>query len=555
MVESKSVRVLFLGGEEGQDWDSLKDYLEATRTLRVEFRRTSRTPEDFSPYGVILLAEPGRLSDKEQENLSSYVKQGGSCLGFVLPSGSPLPPLFGVQVGPASPLLELRVRMAHPDHPMARRLPPEFFLKSRFQSLEPRDGDSEPILNTDWQYRRVPVAVCRKIGAGRIGSITLTPLRDDFFHQLIHRFILHLAGLPEPSPQGVAILGYGPLGSMGSLHALAVQELPGLDLLAFCDYSRDRLLKCREDFPQCRAYSSAKDLGKDPEVNLVIIATPPNTHASLATQLLRVGKHVVCEKPLCLTAEEAEQMIQAAAESGQVLSCYQNRRWDVDFLGIRQALQEGLVGDPFYLETFVGDFQHPCSYWHSHRPISGDALFDWGAHHVDWILNLFPGPTARVMGTLQKRVWSDVTNADQVRAQIFFADGKEAEFLYSDVAALRKPKWYILGTEGAITGDWWDSSVLERDPISYYREYQIPVTETTPSLVLRRRHSSGSMAVQQLALPPAPRRFPFHSNLADHLLTGEPLAVTARSAARVVAVLQAATRSAQGGGNPEALCV
>jgi predicted dehydrogenase len=555
MVDSKSIRVLFLAGEKGQPWDSLKDYLEATRTLGVTFRRTPRIPIDFRSFGVILLAEPGLLSDEEQENLSAYVTEGGSCLGFVDPSCSRLPLLFGAQVGPASPVLELRVKTAHPDHPMARRLPPEFFLKSRFQPLEPQDGHSEPILITDWQYRQVPVAVCRKTGAGRIGSITLTPVRENFFHQLIHRFILHLAGFPEASPQGVAILGYGPLGSMGSLHAQAVQESPGLNLLAFCDYSPERLLKCREDFPQCRAYATAKDLGKDPEVKLVIIATPPNTHASLATQLLRDGKHVVCEKPLCLTAEEAEQMIQAAEEHGRVLSCYQNRRWDADFLAIRQALQEGRVGDPFYLETFVGDFQHPCSYWHSHRPISGGALFDWGAHHVDWILNLFPGPTARVMGTLHKRVWSDATNADQVRAQIFFADGKEAEFLYSAVAALRKPKWYILGTEGAITGDWQDLSVWERDPITYYREHRIPVTETTPSLVLRHRHSSGSMTFQQLALPPALHRFPFHSNLTDHLLTGEPLAVTARSAARVVAVLEAATRSAQSGGNPEVLCV
>jgi predicted dehydrogenase len=173
---------------------------------------------------------------------------------------------------------------------------------------------------------------------------------------------------------------------------------------------------------------------------------------------------------------------------------------------------------------------------------------------MDWILNLFPGPTASVIGSLHKRVWHDVTNADQVRAQIRFTDGKEAEFLYSDVAALRKPKWYLLGTEGAILSQWIEAQVRELDPVTCLKEEQIPVTEVPPLLMLRRRHRSGSMMEQQLPLP-KPRRFPFHVNLADHLQTGEPLAVTPQSAARVIAVLEAATRSAERGGIPEALHV
>ncbi|NWF53444.1 MAG: hypothetical protein HXY45_01465 [Syntrophaceae bacterium] len=94
----------------------------------------------------------------------------------------------------------------------------------------------------------------------------------------------------------------------------------------------------------------------------------------------------------------------------------------------------------------------------------------------------------------------------------------------------------------------------EVDPVTFIREKQIPVTETVPLLRLRRRHHSGSMVEQQLAIP-RPLRFPFHVNLADHLLTGEPLAVSPQSAARVIAVLEAATRSAERGGVPEVLCV
>ena len=247
-------------------------------------------------------------------------------------------------------------------------------------------------------------------------------------------------------------------------------------------------------------------------------------------------------------------MIRVAEENGRVLTCHQNRRWDVDYLAIRQAVSDGLIGDPFYLETFVGGFSHPCDYWHSHYPISGGTLYDWGAHYIDWILNLFPGPTVSVIGTSHKRVWHDVTNADQVRAQIRFAQGQEAEFLHSDVAALGKPKWYLLGTEGAIVGHWNEVTLREPDPISYFTEQQVPATETVPLLSLYQRHPSGNAVARQLSLPER-RPHAFHLGLADHLLTGEPLAVTADSAARVVAVLEAASRSAERGGAPEALCV
>ncbi|MDH4267589.1 MAG: Gfo/Idh/MocA family oxidoreductase, partial [Deltaproteobacteria bacterium] len=391
-------------------------------------------------------------------------------------------------------------------------------------------------------------------GKGRICFITLKAFGDPLLQQIIYRVVRHLADLREPPPLRVAVLGYGSLGSVGCLHGMAVEEVPGLNLRAFCDYTPERLLQCRDDFPGCRTYSTAEELGRDPEVAAVIIATPSNSCAKLAIQLLREGKHVVCEKPTCLTRAEAETMIQAAEDHDRVLTCYQNRRWDADYLAIRQALMEGLIGEPFYLETFVGDYRHPCHYWHSHRPISGDALYDWGAHYVDWILNLFPGLTASVIGTLHKRVWHDVTNADQVRAQIRFADGKEAEFLHSDMAALRKPKWYLLGTEGAIVSHWSEVQVRELDPVTCVREDQIPVTEIPPLLMMRRRHRSGSMVEQQLPLP-KPGRFPFHLNLADHLLTGEPLAVSTQSAARVIAVLEAATRSAERGGIPEVLRV
>jgi predicted dehydrogenase len=554
MTERTPVRVLFLTGEDGRFAEPLQDYLRNSRQIDLETRPTSRLAPDLDKFQVLMMDNHVSLSPAEQEHLTTYVRRGGGCLSFVGPSTAPLPPLLGARIGPPSSPMELRLGFSRPDHPISRRLPSEMYIYDCFQPLHPSDARSDPIVTTGWHYQQVALAFLREEGKGRICCTTLKAFEDPLLQQIIYRMVRHLADLQEPPPLGVAVLGYGPLGSVGWLHAMAVQEVPGLNLRAFCDYSPERLLQCREDFPGCRTYSKADEVGRDPEVAAVIIATPPNSHAKLTIQLLREGKHVVCEKPMCLTREEAETMIQAAEDHDRVLTCYQNRRWDGDYLAIRQALMEGLIGEPFYLETFVGDYRHPCHYWHSHRPISGGALYDWGAHYVDWILNLFPGPTASITGTRHKRVWHDVTNADQVRVQIHFIDGREAEFLHSDVAALRKPKWYLLGTEGAILSQWTEVRVRDLDPVTFFREEQIPVTETVPLLWLRRRQQSAGMVEQQLAIP-RPRRFPFHLNLADHLLTGEPLAVNPQSVARVIAVLEAATKSAERGGVPEVLRV
>jgi predicted dehydrogenase len=163
---------------------------------------------------------------------------------------------------------------------------------------------------------------------------------------------------------------------------------------------------------------------------------------------------------------------------------------------------------------------------------------------------LVPDRVTSVIGTRHKRVWHDVTNADQERIQVRFGGGQEAEFLHSDIAAFRKPKWYLLGTEGAIVGDWRDVSEYEIDPVVYFRRHDIPPTEMVPDLTLHRRHSSGQIVTQKLALPEREHHL-LYRNLADHLLTGEPIEAPLEQSVLVVAILEAAARSAAGGGSVE----
>jgi predicted dehydrogenase len=449
-------------------------------------------------------------------------------------------------MGPAA---ELRVLFENPSHPLAIRLPDAVYLKGRYHVLNKTADDTESILYADWQYSHRSVLTHRKVGEGNVACTSLQAYSDSVLQRILLRQMYQLAGRRMTSGTlGVGILGYAP--SVGRTHGLGAEMTPGLALRAVCDLNPVQLDRARSDFPQVRTYESAEAFADAADVDLVIVATPPDTHACLCLQMMSLGKHVVCEKPLALNCRETDDMQNMAAKKSVHLSCHQNRRWDPDYLAIKQSLADGYIGDLFYLESFVGGFHHPCGYWHSHAPISGGTSFDWGAHYLDWTVSLMPERVEAVVATRHKRVWQDVTNADQERIQLRFRGGKEAEFMHSDIAAARKPKWYLLGTNGAIVGHWQDVASHEYDPDHYYVRHDIPATEMVPDLTVFHRHHTGDIIRIKPAIPPR-NQYRFHSNLADHLLLGEPIAAPLGDSVKVVAVLEAATRSMANGGRME----
>jgi predicted dehydrogenase len=533
-----------------QDDPPVRPFLEFLRSIgHIQLEVTSRVPGDLGQYDVVVTGAH-ETETEGHARLQSYVEAGGGWLALAGPS-QPLPELFGAQPGSAEPCTELRLYFQDSSHPLAVRLGSTFYVRGPYCGLQIAADDIEVMLCADWRFRQSPVLVTRQVAKGRVACTSLQAHDQPTLQQILYRLLRHLAGQsPGDRTLAVGILGYSP--SVGQAHALGVESTPGLALRAVCDLDSQRLDQACEDFPDLSTHKSADALAGDKNVDLVIIATPPNSHADLALQMMRAGKHVVCEKPLALTSKDALAMARAADEQGVHLSCHQNRRWDVDYLAIKQAVQEGLIGELFYVETFVGGFDHPCGLWHSHDAISGGTAYDWGAHYLDWIVSLLPQPVLSVVGTAHKRVWHDVTNADQERIHIRFAGGQEADFLHSDIAAARKPKWYLLGTEGAIVGRWRDVTTYEIDPVVYFQEHEIPATEMVCDLTLHSRHRSGQIVTQSLALPRR-QHHAFYRNLADHLLTGEPLVAPLEESMRVVAILEAAALSAQRGGTVEVL--
>jgi predicted dehydrogenase len=514
----------------------------------VSITRTDELPQDMSRFHVIITAAD-RGGESTDPTITEFVRRGGGwfCLGHG--ANRAVPPAFGVRLTRVEPAGELRVMFADTDHPLARRMPASFYVPGPYQSLLPDADDSTVLMYADWHYRHMPVLTARKIDRGLVACTTLQCFDVSCFQQIAYRLLLYLAGGIRPRAAGTRSVGVGILGyaqSVGQLHGSGICTTDGLHLVAACDLNPERRAHAHTDFPDIRLYDSSTDMAGDPDVELVIVATAPNTHASLAVQMMSQGKHVVCEKPLALSRKETDTMLETSVQQKVHLSCHQNRRFDVDYRAIKRAITEGLIGDLFYMETFVGGFSHPCGYWHSHEPVSGGTAYDWGGHYLDWIVSLIPDHITSVTGTSQKRVWHDVTNADQERIHLRFAGGQEAEFMHSDIAAVRKPKWYLLGTKGAIISTWRDVSQYDIDPVLYFREEQIPATEMPPELHAYRYHNSGAIVCQSLAMPRR-EHFLFYRNLADQLLTGEPLAAPLSDSMKVVAILEAAQQSVRTG--------
>lgn len=504
---------------------------------------------------VVLAGEQADLLDTSLARLRDFAEAGGSVvlLNALGLEPGPLEELCGVAAAAPVATTEVNVRLAAPEHPLVRGLEPEFPLFQAIQPLAPLNGHTRTLAVTSLRFRDVPLVVERPLGQGRFVSLGFGTTADASGQAVALAILRRALRRRDAEPSGrtarVAVIGYGPLGGMGYRHGTALRAVPGLEFAVACDSSPERLAAAQQDFPGVRAASSAEQVAADPDVDVAIIATPPSSHASLARLFLEAGKHVVCEKPLAITTAETDGLIGLARERNLALTVHQNRRWDGDFLALQRLVRGGDLGDVFSMETFVGTWEHPCRHWHSEVTISGGAEYDWGSHYIDWILQLMDGDVAHVSATAHKRVWTDISNADQVRVRLAFGDGREAEFIHSDVAAIRRPKFYVQGTRGTVAG-WYAPLVSERiDPgLGYVRE-EAHHAEAPVPLTWARYLGARDGIVESTVPPVVPERFGFHRNLASVLAEDDgPLAVPADGVRRVIAVLEAAATSAREGG-------
>jgi predicted dehydrogenase len=262
---------------------------------------------------------------------------------------------------------------------------------------------------------------------------------------------------------GVGVIGLGRAG--WGMHRPELARTEGLKLVAGADLRPERAARLEAEVPGAKGYTDYHQLLADPAVALVAVATRSDTHAQVVIDALRAGKHVVAEKPFACSVAEADAIIAAAAHAPGRLFVRQNRRWDADWLAIKQLLAAGRLGALQMARLCRHGYQRRDD-WQTLKAYKGGLLNNWGPHIIDHALRLLDSPVVDL--------WSDLRNIaaagdaeDHLKIVLRGANGVVVDVEISGGFALGGPVWHIVGDQGALICDgntiqvrWYDRAAM-----------------------------------------------------------------------------------------------
>lgn len=195
----------------------------------------------------------------------------------------------------------------------------------------------------------------------------------------------------------IGIIGHG---FMGHEHEKMLTELDGYQVTAVADRDPKLLEDVKEGI---KRYTSASDLIRDPEVQVVLIAANNNQHHDLVIEAAHAGKDIICEKPVAMSLEELDDMVRVTDACGVKFTVHHQRRFDRDFRTMKEVLDQGTLGDVYTIKSSLYGFNGNMHDWHVYINEGGGMLYDWGVHLLDQILWMMPN--ARLTS-----VYADIRN-------------------------------------------------------------------------------------------------------------------------------------------------
>ena len=251
----------------------------------------------------------------------------------------------------------------------------------------------------------------------------------------------------------LGIIGFGGMAS-GYHYATTCREDVPFTTTAVFDLRESQRALAKEK--GLAVFDNLQDFLASHLFEMVLVATPNNMHCPMACAAMEAGYHVMVEKPVAMSSAEVETMIETSKRTGKLFTVHHNRRWDRDFLIVKQAFADGLVGKPFTIESRIhgnlrDDGQGGLHGWRAFEDHGGGMLLDWGVHMLDQLLFLIDEPLVSVSANILSHRGRPVD--DYSKVILTFASGLCAQMEVTTFTPLKLPRWYIVGEEGALTMD------------------------------------------------------------------------------------------------------
>lgn len=249
----------------------------------------------------------------------------------------------------------------------------------------------------------------------------------------------------------VAVVGYG---GMGSWHAEQVGSSDVTELCGIYDIKPERTAAAEQ--AGIYAYSSFEDILSDGNVDIIVCATSNDAHKDIVVRALEAGKNVVCEKPVSVSLSDFDEMCDAAKKAGKLFTVHQNRRWDGEFLAIKNIIDSGELGETINIESRVHGSRGIPGDWRQLKKYGGGMVLDWGVHLIDQMLILIPEKIKKLYCEL-----THITNAevdDGFHLMLTFESGKRATVEVSTYNFITLPRFYMQCTEGTAIIEGWNKN-------------------------------------------------------------------------------------------------
>ena len=327
----------------------------------------------------------------------------------------------------------------------------------------------------------------------------------------------------------VGLLGYGLAGSV--FHAPLIQSSPDMVLTSIGSRSFDN-----KSIPDGVKTGSFESVIKDPDIDLIVIATPNTSHFPLAVQAIAQGKHVVIDKPMVIRLAQAETLIDMAAAQGVLLSVFQNRRWDGGFLTAQKLLADNALGEISYAELHYDRFVPLVKKRWRENPIPGaGVLYDLGPHLIDQAYCLFGLPQALTATATHQR--KDAIVDDFFHLMLDYGP-KKVVLHASSLAFDHGPRITLFGDEGAFQQFGLDGQEDDLKAGKRPGDMGWGVTETVSAKLLS---ADGSESTDLPVLNGSYESY--YNGVASAILTSAALPVLPEEARDTFAMLEAAITS------------